>query len=161
MKDLYKTYYLPSVANAHDDRIMIRGFFIGTDFDHKIAFRGGAIFYRWLTHEFEIVPEDILPLTANVPNFVHNGHLEIITEFNHAAPSDRAKKILDEDDKKIESLSAPEAIATRLSSYVAAVRDWSDDADIGGDIATIILYRDKTWRWFHRPDFCPENYERD
>jgi len=51
----------------------------------------------------------------------------------------------------------PDTDATRYSSYVAAVRDWSGGKDIGGEVATIIVERGKGWRWFHRPDFCPEN----
>ena len=44
--------------------------------------------------------------------------------------------------------------ARMAHATVKAVRDWGNDDEIGGDIATIILERGKKCRWFHRPEFC-------
>jgi hypothetical protein len=86
---------------------------------------------------------------ANKPAF------DIVQEFVRDQQSERAKKII-EDNGWATIGQGPDAQAVRLSNMVAAVRDWSGNTMIGGDIATIILEQGKTWRWFHRPDFCPE-----
>lgn len=52
--------------------------------------------------------------------------------------------------------TGPDAVAARYSLYVEAVRDWARDSGIGGEVATIILEKGKGWRWFRRPNYCPE-----
>lgn len=47
--------------------------------------------------------------------------------------------------------------AIKAQTCVKAVIDWGDDRNVGGEVATLILERGQKWRWFHRPDFCPEN----
>lgn len=74
-------------------------------------------------------------------------------EFFDGGRTGRAKKLVSE----LGDNKGPDADAARYSAYVAAVRDWSGDNGIGGEIAVTILERGKSWRWFHRPDFCPEN----
>jgi hypothetical protein len=71
-------------------------------------------------------------------------------EFFDGGQTDRAKNVAETAGWK----PGPDTDATRNSSYVAAVRDWSGDNDIGGEVATIILERGKGWRWFRRPNFA-------
>jgi len=59
-------------------------------------------------------------------------------------------------EKGIADKSDPDALAIRLSAYAGAVRDWRGDSTIGGEIAVAILERSNGWRWFRRPEFCPE-----
>lgn len=45
-----------------------------------------------------------------------------------------------------------------LKHLVKNIPAWADDTESGGDVAQIISdAKEKNWRWFHRPDFCPEN----
>ena len=80
---------------------------------------------------------------------LNNGHYEIMDEFYDRGQTDRAKRIIA---GTTGWKPGPDTDATRYSSYVAAVRDWSGGKDIGGEVATIIVERGKGWRWFHRPD---------
>jgi hypothetical protein len=83
---------------------------------------------------------------------LNNGHRELLDEFFGKDKTDRAKKIIAE---TVGGSPGPETDATKYTAYVAAIRDWSGDAGIGGEVATIILERVAGWRWFRRPDFCP------
>ena len=57
---------------------------------------------------------------------------------------------------KSKGKSDAETMAIDFEAYVEAVRDWSGDVGIGGDVAVIIMEKEGKRRWFHRPDFCPE-----
>jgi hypothetical protein len=132
-----------------------RGIFIGTNSHGEIVADDVTMFSRpELLTRFAFRLEHVVPgRSGNMP-ILNNGHYEIMDEFYDRGQTDRAKRIIA---GTTGWKPGPDTDATRYSSYVAAVRDWSGDNDIGGEVATIILERGKGWRWFHRPDFCPEN----
>jgi hypothetical protein len=74
------------------------------------------------------------------------GHEEIIQEVN-AYSSDRSiilrSKFADPGNNR------PTFLATMARMYVTAVRDWTGDNEIGGEIAAIILERGRKYRWLH------------
>ena len=145
--------YADSFPFVPANEIIADGFFIGTNHLNEIAASEAMIFRRSdLFNGFAFRRERIVPGPPG-STLLNNGHFEILEEFYGSRPTDRAKNIIAE---TAGWNSGPDTDATRYTSYVAAVRDWSGDAGIGGEIATIILERGKGWRWFRRPDFCPE-----
>lgn len=50
--------------------------------------------------------------------------------------------------------------AKMAHATVTAVRDWGNDDEIGGEIATIILERGQKCRWFNRPNFAVSGESR-
>jgi hypothetical protein len=132
-----------------------RGFFIGTNIHNEITASAATIFSRGeLLTRFAFRIERVVPGPTDHMPILNNGHFAIMEEFYDGGQTDRAKNIIAE---TAGWKPGPDTDASRYSSYVAAVRDWSGDSDIGGEVATVILERGKGWRWFHRPDFCPEN----
>jgi hypothetical protein len=153
MKAVYLSY-VDAFSFVPDNEIVAEGFFVGLNSHDEIAGSDATILRRSdLFAAFAFRSERIVPGPPGNMPLLNNGHFEILEEFYGSRPSDRAKKIVAE---TAGWKSGPDTDATRYSSYVAAVRDWSGDTGIGGEIATIILERGKGWRWFHRPDFCPE-----
>ena len=152
MEAIY-VHYVDSFPPAVTETVA-SGFFIGINSVNEIAASEATIFRRPdLLTGFAFHIERLVPgLPGNMP-VLNNGHFEILEEFYGRRQTDRAKKIIAETAGRD---PGPDTDASRYSSYVAAVRDWSGDAGIGGEVATIILERGKGWRWFHRPDFCPE-----
>jgi hypothetical protein len=136
---------------------MTRGYFVGTKDDGAIDAGAETIAYHAdAAQHFTHTPEHFT-LTARpyTQQPVDKSVRDIEQEFANGGQTERAKKII-QDREWAKMANGPDAAAVRLSSLVTAVRDWSGNDKIGGDIATIILERGKDWRWFHRPDFCPE-----
>jgi hypothetical protein len=105
------------------------------------------------------IPESFVPVVGFVqPNTqLLSGHQEILAEFAEGHVSDRANDVIAKFRTRMDgTTNLPEIWAAKIKTYVEAVRDWSGDVGIGGDIATVILERGQKWRWFHRPSFCPE-----
>jgi hypothetical protein len=135
--------------------IMADGFFVGLDAHGDIGFARQTIRYRPTgSPKFTLAAEPRRALStdpAREPTYV-SGYFDIIREFKKGHETERAKNIVD----RLGAFDGePDAVAARYSAYVAAVRDWSGERGIGGEVATIILERGKGWRWFHRPPFCP------
>lgn len=86
---------------------------------------------------------------------INSGYQEIVQEVEEAKTL-RAKRLLSEFPEET-GIATADTVALKVERYVKAVRDWSGDSNIGGDIATIILERGQKWRWFHRPEFYPES----
>jgi hypothetical protein len=156
IKQIYETKPTEYALSAVDS-IMTDGFFVGFDANDAVAFGGQRISYQsFAIPQFVNSPEpkpkiQVDPATA--PTY-SAGFFEIIGEFTGGGETQRAKKAI----AKLGVIPAgPDGVADRYSAYVAAVRDWSGDPGIGGDIAAVILQRGHDLRWFHRPDFCPEN----
>jgi hypothetical protein len=134
-----------------------RGFFIGTAPDGDIVIGTGTITYRpegkvHFVHAAEAVTPTATPRVAQSAN---QPALDVEKEFVNGGQTDRAKKII-QDNAWAKIGDGADGQAQRFENIVAAVRDWSGNPAIGGDIAVIILERGKTVRWFHRPDYCPE-----
>jgi hypothetical protein len=154
MKTIYVSL-LNSFPLGTSSETVARGFFIGTNSHNEITASAATIFSRpELFTRFDIRIERVVPGPPDHMPILNNGHFKIMEEFFDGGQTDRAKKLVAE---TAGWKPGPDTDATRYSSYVAAVRDWSGDNDIGGEVATIILERGKGWRWFRRPNFCPEN----
>lgn len=152
---VYNTRPVAFARYARDD-IMADGFFVGMDAGGNVAFGAQTIRLAPGSPRFVDAPEPqppVRPDPAVFPTFASE-YFDIIREFANGGETARAKDAL----ARLGPLpDGTDGIAARYAAYVAAVRDWSGDVSIGGDVATIILERGHDWRWFHRPDFCPEN----
>jgi hypothetical protein len=136
---------------------MLKGYFVGTKDDGELTADAATIGYHAdSAARFTHTPESFTPsakLLLEQP--VDKPLLDIENEFADGGQTDRARKVM-QGAGWATAKNGPDATALRLSTLVTAVRDWSGNDKIGGDIATIVLERGKAWRWFHRPDFCPE-----
>ena len=81
-------------------------------------------------------------------------HTEITAEFGDKI-SKRAQELLNRFGY-VSGRTSVENYAIRVKAIATAVRDWSGDNKIGGDIAVITIEKGKKWSWFNRPAFCPE-----
>jgi hypothetical protein len=134
-----------------------RGFFVGTLADGDIGIGAGTLTYHaegkvHFSHSAEAITPTATPRVAQSAD---QRALDVESEFANGGQTDRAKKIIHDNGWALIGVGA-DAQARRFENIVAAVRDWSGNPAIGGDIAVIILERGKTVRWFHRPDYCPE-----
>jgi hypothetical protein len=92
----------------------------------------------------EVCPSDSNPRTGD--------HDDIAKELI-AATTDRARKLR----SLVKLTDDPAANCAMVAEmHVKAVIEWSDDKEVGGEIASVILERGKKWRWFNRPDFCAD-----
>jgi hypothetical protein len=88
--------------------------------------------------------------------FLGLGHTEVVEPILHNGPDAWAKQIHDQILAKTAGIAGPpEKAAIWASAVTQAVIDRAGDAHIGGQVASIILERGHNWRWFRRPDFCP------
>ena len=135
---------------------MAKGYFVGENDKGEVEIAGQTISYQpfGISH-FANEPIEIARGTPAGGTLINGGHAEILQEFYGSGSTERAKKIIAQLSATRTSLA--NAWARRTSAYVAAVRDWSGDSGIGGEIAVVVLEQGKRWRWFHRPDFCPKN----
>jgi hypothetical protein len=136
---------------------MAKGFFVGTTDTGELAADAATIHYHAEDDAlFSHTAENFTPTAKlHFEQPLDRPLLDIESEFTDGRQTDRAKKVM-QDIGWTTAANGPDATALRLSTLVKAVRDWAGNDGIGGDIATIILERGKAWRWFHRPDFCPE-----
>jgi hypothetical protein len=97
---------------------------------------------------------------ASPNDVVHTGAFpDIIEDIFGVAPKPAMRPRFNaEVPKQPAQLSQPsDRVALMAITAVQAAIDRNSDSGIGGSIASIILERGKTLRWFRRPDFCPEN----
>jgi hypothetical protein len=137
--------------------IISRGYFVGIKDDGGIDAGAETITYHAETaqHFTHALERFTLAATPHIQQPADKAALDVEQEFANGGQTERAKKIIQESAwAKIGN--GPDAVAVRFGNLVTAIRDWSGNDKIGGDIATIILERGKDWRWFHRPDFCPD-----
>jgi hypothetical protein len=137
---------------------MITGYFASTDANGNIKFSGASIAERpTAVPRFEQTNQTIRPGPPDDMTIVTQGYEDIIREFG-AEQSHRTRQAL----AGIDQFQSPlQRTAFLLGAIAAGVRDWSGNAEVGGEIAVIILEREKGWRWFSRPSFCPERKELD
>jgi hypothetical protein len=137
--------------------IMTDGFFVGIGANGDVVIEGQRIDYRALDAPKFINAAEPKPNRLedppNLPIYAA-GYFELMNEFRNGGKTERARRIIAQFGA---SQGGPDAVAARYSAYVTAVRDWANDRAIGGETATIILEKGSGVRWFHRPDFCPEN----
>lgn len=143
----------PNLWSEFNGKTVIKGFFVGFDRRDEMVISNAAM--EASGNRMDTKLETNKQLGNDVP-FVHGGHAEIINEYIDEKTS-RAKQIRAEVKERGGGKPMIEALAITAESFVRAVRDWSGDPAIGGDISVIMLERGRKWRWFHRPDFCPEN----
>jgi len=90
--------------------------------------------------------------------FLGLGHPEVVEPILHNGPDEWGRKIHAQILAETAGITAqPERAATWVSAVTQAVIDRAGDHNIGGKVASIILERGHNWRWFRRPDFCPEH----
>lgn len=144
--------YINELRNRHDGEIS-QGFFIDIENDRVRAVK--AI----IQMQGPIIAPSFSPVVTLVePNsLILSGHTEVLAEFSENHASERAKTAIAEFNNRIIGRSAPEIWASKIEMYVKSVRDWSTNAGVGGDVATMVLEMGKKWRWFHRPSYCPED----
>ena len=135
------------------DGLITDGFFVRTDAQGSVTFAGQSISnHRHGRTHFIGKPEPIVFSDPSAgPKYV-SGYTDIIREFRNGGKTQRAKRVLSRLDP---AQQGPDAVAGRYSAFARAVRDWTGDKGIGGEIATIILEKGRGWRWYNRPDFCP------
>jgi hypothetical protein len=142
---------LPGVGSE----LKIRGFFAGRNADGNLIIYGQQItrsplgIYRYSPEFIKIGKEE--------SQAINNGYSDILAEFADHGVTQRAKNVLMEAEKEAVGKSNAETMAIRLGAYVRAVRDWSGDPRIGGDVAVIVMEGSERWKWFRRPDFCPDD----
>ncbi len=135
------------------DGLMTDGFFVGTDAQGRVTFSGQSIRYqrRGKPHFIGKPEPAVFSDPSAGPKYV-SGYNDIIREFKNGGKTERARRVLSRLDP---AQRGPDAVAARYSAFVRAVRDWTGDKGIGGEVATIILEKGKGWRWYSRPDYCP------
>jgi len=158
MQAVYNRYSDVFAARHKAGDTVAMGFFVWTDNDANIELDGAIITYQPTVLIHFPYAINHYPLgDPNDPKLLRSGYPEIVQEFKDDGQTERARSIIAAANKEIVGKLQVDAIAIRLVAINSAVRDWSRDSGIGGEIAAIILERGKGWRWFHRPDFCPEN----
>jgi hypothetical protein len=155
MKISYKYVFAlhPDLNQRLNGKQIIKGFFVGLDRLDIMVISSAKIEYSSV-NGLNTYLETNVQKGNDIP-FVHGGHTEVINEYIEEK-TPRAKEMRAEVKESGNGKPMIEALAVTAESFVRAVRDWSGDPTIGGDIAVITLERAKKWRWFHRPDFCPE-----
>lgn len=151
MKRFYAAHPIDFASLAASDGTMAVGFFVNQDASGSVTFGGQTITYlrgSFFSTDFVIPPT----IGGQRPVFFE-GHRDIIAQF-FGAP-DATQRAL-ELKSTLPAQAGPDGDAARFWAYVGAVRDWSDDRGIGGEIATVVSERGRGWRWYHRPSFCPE-----
>ncbi len=141
----------PALAQSLDDKVMIKGYFAGIDDYAKVVLESAEISRR--SGEFSTSFSHRQQSGDAIP-IVHGGHSEIIDEFADGGTTARAKKVLAQIDAEGARESSADKMALLVEAFVRAVRDWSGDDTVGGDVAVLILERGKYPRWFRRPSFC-------
>jgi hypothetical protein len=157
MKDAYgKAFaaYSP-LSRLSVNNVLIRGYFGGIDRGDRVVLESSEIISESFEH-FSSKLQHLEQAGSGIP-IVLGGHPEIIKEFYKGGRTERAKAVWQKIAAEEMGKSSSEALAIKVEAFVKAVRDWSDDKSIGGDIEVLILERGHKRRWFHRPDFCPEN----
>ena len=141
---------VPSLRIYFDGKPWIDGFLGGVN-------ENGKIELDWINISLDpIIGFSVTKNTVQAGYLVHGGHVEIISEFDHGGRTDRARTLLAKISSDGSDRSLAEKSAIKSQAFVEAVRDWSGDVTIGGEVAVLILERGKKWRWFKHPNFCPE-----
>jgi hypothetical protein len=143
---LYRTL----LDRRHDGEIVV-GYFLGIDTNGKLAAVSAKVLH---TVNSPIFSREIRRLP---PGFTLLGPIDMVREF-FGGGSDRASQAR----RRVESESRNKADAERqmilLKVLVESVPKWIPDPGSGGDTAQLIFdAQSRRWRWFHRPEFCPEN----
>jgi hypothetical protein len=116
---------------------MTRGFFVGTKDDGELTADAATIGYHADGEaQFTHTSQSFTPTAvAHIEQPVDKPLTDIESEFANGGQTDRAKKVM-QDTGWATAKTGPDATALHLSTLVAAVRDWSGNDKIGGDIAT-------------------------
>ncbi len=143
-------------ANYAVQNIMVGGFFVGLDESGTIKYSSQRIVLQPYGFPQFINSAEPKPVGSTNPEegpTYASGYFEIVREFMSGNRTERAKAVID----NLGTLpSGPDRVAAIYAAIVNSVAKWSGEIGIGGDIAAIILERGQDWRWYHRPDFCPQ-----
>ena len=143
------------IVEHNEDGFITRGVFAGESRNE------GVVAYQSTIRRSDTI-EKIDPRFTNekIPNgyFLGLGHPEVVEPILHNGPDAWARKIHDQILAETSGTTGPpEKAATWVSAVTQAVIDRAGDPHIGGQVASIILEQGRNWRWFRRPDFCPEH----
>jgi hypothetical protein len=82
-----------------------------------------------------------------------SGQADLVKEIL-AGRTSRAELVRNEIAAKSVDLSEIEQTAVKLQVMAAAILRWAGDDTIGGDVAVVVLERDRPAHWFHKPAHC-------
>jgi|HubBroStandDraft_4_1064222.scaffolds.fasta_scaffold115175_2 hypothetical protein len=124
---------IPMQRDSFAESILIDGFFVALDEQGAVTFSKEQVIYS--PFGFQRFRSGLLPSIfidpAKVPNY-WNGSSEMVEEFRNGQETSRAKDVL----AQLGSLSCgPDGVAARYTAIVTAVRNWTGDPSIGGEVA--------------------------
>lgn len=145
----YKTYgtILPTPKNP-----IIEGFFAGSNPNGIFGIYGESISGKLVDPstqplDYEITGHNRLDMASSP---------DILREFATGGATDWAKNALRLLDLETRDKGPTASLALRYETMVT-VAGQSGDPHIGGETAVMTMDRnDPVWRWFHRPDSCPQ-----
>jgi hypothetical protein len=158
-EDLAGRWALIMIGNykTNNEKIFIRssplieGFFAGSNTNGMLGIYGERI----LGPLTQPVAE---PLNYDINNdnlFEMASSIDLLREFANGGTTDRAREALQILGLEARGKSQTISTALRFETMVD-VAGQSGNPRIGGETAVMTMERgDHTWRWFHRPDYCP------
>jgi hypothetical protein len=153
IKALYGSNH--EIVDHNEDGFIARGVFAGESKDQNFVAYQNTIMRTYTSEAIDLVFTN-----ERIPNgyFLGLGHPEVVEPILHNGPDEWAKKIHERILAQTAGITGhPEAAAIWVSAVTQAVIDRAGDPRIGGQVASIILQRGHNWRWFQRPDFCPQH----
>jgi hypothetical protein len=140
--------YRTLMDRRHDGEIIV-GYFLGIDADSRLAAISAKVLHAANSPIFS-------PEISRLPNgFTLLGPREIVMEF-FAGASERAKEAKQRVESESLGKAEPEMQMILLRILVETAPKWIPDPGSGGDIAQLMFdAQSPRWRWFHRPEFCP------
>jgi hypothetical protein len=145
----YKTYSDKLIIPSNT---IIEGFFAGSNPNGIFGIYGESISGK---------PVDASAQPLNYEITSHNrfdmaSSPDILREFETGGTTDWAKNALLLLDLETRGKGAADSLALRYETMVTLASQ-SGDPRIGGQPAVMTMDRsDPVWRWFHRPDYCPQ-----
>jgi hypothetical protein len=152
-----KVFYASNheIVDHNEDGFITRGIFAGESENQDFV-----AYQSTITRTYTGEAIDLGFTKERIPNgyFLGLGHPEVVQPILHKGPEEWARKIHDRILAQTAGITGhPEEAATWVSAVTQAVIDRAGDPRIGGQVASIILQRGHNWRWFQRPDFCPQH----
>jgi hypothetical protein len=149
LEALYPFY--PALFNSRPNGEILHGYFIGFDFGGELASFDAKILHN-LPGPFTL---EVTPLPRDL--FTLGGYKAEVQEFISGI-TPRAAAIQRQIQTESTGKSIVEKRMIEIKHLVIEVPQWTNDEEVGGDIAQVIFESTaKGWRWYNRPNFCPEH----
>jgi hypothetical protein len=144
-------FYSTLFDKRHDNEIVV-GYFLGFDNSDTLAAFAAKVLHDKASNSFSTHIQSI-PQNA----YTMLGPEVLVDEFM-AGITPRARAVRQRMNSEFPGKSQEEQQMIRLQFLVQTIPLWANDPGSGGDIAQMIFEaKTQGWRWFHRPDFCPEH----